>query len=86
MDTGRGPPRTFGAPPPMNRSKTSADLGDQNRAGAGQFRSASTGPPPMPSMPLRGPGSGMTSPPPPAGAAAPGRRKPLKSRYVATPI
>ena len=73
---GQGPP-----PPSLNRSRTAGDLHGQNRLD--QARSVSAGPPP----PM--PGRLMTSPPPVSGASTPvggARRKPLKSKYVVTPI
>lgn len=73
---GQGPP-----PPSLNRSRTAGDLQGQNRLD--QARSVSAGPPP----PM--PGRSITSPPPISGASTPVggvRKKPLKSRYVVTPI
>jgi hypothetical protein len=69
-------------PPPMlNRSATSADLGEANRLSAGEFRATSTGV-------VGPPRSGTMSPPPPmnlrSGSSTPvgGAKRKVKSKYV----
>ena len=78
-----GPPCSLSGlpPPPLNRAKTSADLNEMTRSSAGQFRSASTGPSPMPPRPSSAAGS--SGPPSGAGTPVGGRRKPISKRYVA---